>query len=169
MYNHRIISFFAFATAFWVAEVLFMVVAWFSLGSILTSRIKVKEETKTVKEEETADRKAAIKKEEELADTDVLDLSDTPRTFPTYGTEPPLSYMPKVKDEDDEEDVLDETATQPLTAEADEGDEEDEESIERLEYGFVGEKENSGIGTSFSEGGERAGLARRRSRAGSRV
>jgi len=41
-----------------------------------------------------------VKMEEE---TDDPDLSDTPRTFPTYGRQAPLRYVPKVKDEDEDE------------------------------------------------------------------
>ena len=65
--------------------------------------------------------------------------------------------MPKVKDEDSEDYILDETAIQPLAAtEADDEDEED-----------VFQARDSGIGTSFSEGGERRiGVTRRRSRRG---
>ncbi len=93
----------------------------------------------------------------EGTDVDEPDLSDTPRTFPTYGRQAPLRFVPKVKEEDSEEFIMDETAIQPLTAEADDEDEE-------LEVYRGGR--DSGIGTSFSEGGERSGVSRRRSRGG---
>lgn len=152
MYNHRILSFFTFTSAFWFSEMLFTGVGWIALRYIFISS-KIKTEG-SIKGEETDESINAEIKEEE-PETDEPDLSDTPRTFPTYGRQQPLRYVPKVKDEDSEELVLDETAIQPLAAiEAD--DEEDEKDLFRAR--------DSGIGTSFSEGGERrSGVARRRS------
>ncbi len=155
MYNHRILSFVVFTTAFWVSEIVFTALGWLAVRAIFSPKTEVKKEL--VKGEET-DASTAVKIEGE--ETDEPDLSDTPRTFPTYGRQAPLRYVPKVKDEvDNEEFIIDETAIQPLTAEADDEDEED------LEV-YRGGKTDSGIGTSFSEAGERSGLARRRSRGG---
>jgi hypothetical protein len=154
MYNHRILSFFAFTAAFWLSEILFTGIGWIALQYIFTSSSsKIKTEG-AIKGEETDASTVKTETKEEEPETDEPDLSDTPRTFPTYGRQPPLRYVPKVKDEDSEEYVLDETAIQPLAAmEAD--DEEDEEDVVRTR--------DSGIGTSFSEGGGRGGVARRRS------
>jgi seipin len=151
MYNHRIISFFTFTTTFWFAEILFAGLSWVTLRYVFTSSSKTKIEG-SKGEDTNGTVKGEIKEE---PDTDEPDLSDTPRTFPTYGRQQPLRYVPKVKDEDSEEYVLDETAIQPLASmEAD--DEEDEEDLFRAR--------DSGIGTSFSEGGERGdSFARRRS------
>ncbi len=114
-------------------------------------------EREEIKEEEGTEWTGTIKNEDdELEDPD---LSDTPRTFPTYGRQPPLRYVPKVKEEDNEESVLDEIADQPPAAEADDEDEEEGEDFPQR-----GGKTDSGIGTSFSEAGERSGLARRRSK-----
>jgi hypothetical protein len=107
-----------------------------------------------VKADETDASQVKGEGEEE---TDEPDLSDTPRTFPTYGRQAPLRYVPMVKEEENEEFIMDETAIQPLTAEADDEDEE----LEAYRAG-----RDSGVGTSFSEGGERSGLARRRSKGG---
>lgn len=151
MYNHRVMSFFAFTSAFWFAEILFTGLGWITLRYIFISP-KTKMEGSIKGDDTDGTVKGEIKEEPE---TDEPDLSDTPRTFPTYGKQQPLRYVPKVKDEDSEDFVLDETAIQPLAAmEAD--DEEDEEDSFRAR--------DSGIGTSFSEGGERrSGVARRRS------
>jgi seipin len=155
MYNHRILSFIVLTSVFWFSEVIFTVLGWLSVRAIFSPKAEVKKEL--VKGEET-DASTAVKAEGE--ETDEPDLSDTPRTFPTYGRQAPLRYVPKVKDEaDSEEYIIDETAIQPLTAEADDEDEED------LEV-YRGGRTDSGIGTSFSETGERSGLARRRSRVG---
>ncbi|CZR61193.1 uncharacterized protein PAC_11089 [Phialocephala subalpina] len=150
MYNHRIVSFVVFTFAFWMSECLFAILGWLALQAIFA---KSPEQVKEVKGDETDT--ATIKNEEE---EDEPDLSDTPRTFPTYGRQPPLRYTPKTKDEDSEEYVMDETAIQPLAAEAD--DEDDEEFQHRSG------RTDSGIGTSFSEGGERSGVKRRTSRGG---
>jgi hypothetical protein len=155
MYNHRILSFIMFTSAFWFSEIIFTVLGWLAVRAIFSPKKEVKQEL--VKGEET-DASTVVKAEGE--ETDEPDLSDTPRTFPTYGRQAPLRYIPKVKDEaDSEEYIIDETAIQPLAAEADDEGEED------LEV-YRGGRADSGIGTSFSEGGERSGLARRRSRGG---
>jgi seipin len=155
MYNHRILSFIMFTSAFWFSEMIFTVLGWLAVRAIFSPKKEVKQEL--VKGEET-DASTVVKAEGE--ETDEPDLSDTPRTFPTYGRQAPLRYIPKVKDEaDSEEYIIDETAIQPLAAEADDEGEED------LEV-YRGGRADSGIGTSFSEGGERSGLARRRSRGG---
>jgi hypothetical protein len=155
MYNHRILSFIMFTSAFWFSEMIFTVLGWLAVRAIFSPKKEVKQEL--VKGEET-DASTVVKAEGE--ETDEPDLSDTPRTFPTYGRQAPLRYIPKVKDEaDSEEYIIDETAIQPLAAEADDEGEED------LEV-YRGGRADSGIGTSFSEGGERTGLARRRSRGG---
>jgi len=156
MYNHRILSFVFGVGVFWGAECVFALLAFIAIQTYFAPKseskgaIEAKVETETeVKEEDTDDDP---------------DLSDTPRTFPTYGRQAPLRYEPRVKDEESEEEVLDETAIQPLVAEAD-----DEESGEDVEIEVEGEEEmgvDSGIGTSFSEGGVRGGVARRRSRGG---
>jgi seipin len=152
MYNHRIISLLGFTAAFWFAEMIFAGLGWVAVRAIFTPK------TEEVKGGDTDAISVAVKQEEE---TDDPDLSDTPRTFPTsYWRQPPLRYVPKVKDEDDEN-VLDETEIQPLAAEADDEDEEGE-------VGAKGGRTDSGIGTSFSEGGAGSGLSRRRSRGGAR-
>lgn len=102
--------------------------------------------------EDTDGSLAAVKKEE----TDELELSDTPRTFPTYGRQPPLKYEPpKVKEEDVEDYFLEESVIQPLEA--------DDESEDFGGKSGRDSARDSGIGTSFSEAGEK-GVSRRRSR-----
>ena len=150
LYNHRIISFITFTTAFWFAEIVFTGLGWVALRYISTTSFKPKTEGSTKGEETDGTGKEEIKAE---PDTDEPDLSDTPMTFPTYGRQQPLRYVPKIKDEDSKEYVLDDTAIQPLAAmEAD--DEEDDEDMFRAR--------DSGIGTSYSEGGERRAVAARR-------
>jgi len=153
MYNHRILSFILFTGLFWSSEVIFAMLSWLALRMLFASSAPVK------KEDDETDT-TVIK-----ADSDEPDLSDTPRTFPTYGRQPPLRYEPKVKEENgSEEIVLDETTIQPLGVEADDEDEDEDEEAYR---GTGGLRTDSGIGTSFSEAGERVeGVTRRRSRGG---
>jgi hypothetical protein len=154
MYNHRILSFVIFTSAFWFSEIMFTLLGWLAVQTLFSPKTEVKKELVKVEETDASTVKA---EGGEGTDGDEPDLSDTPRTFPTYGRQAPLRFVPKVKEEDSEEFIMDETAIQPLTAEADDED-------EQLEVYRGGR--DSGIGTSFSEGGERSGLARRRSRGG---
>jgi hypothetical protein len=162
MYNHRIFSFVFFTTAFWFAEVIFTVLTWMLWNSRLGSR---KEKGKGEHKGEETDASTIIKTEREDGEleTDDLNLSDTPRSFPTYGRQAPLQYVPKVKTEDDgEKPVMDETTLQSFAAEA------DDESEEPIDVGGFRGRSDSGLGTSFSEGGAslRGGVRRRRSRGG---
>jgi hypothetical protein len=160
MYNHRVISFVVFTSAFWGFEVMFACLSWMILRTFFTSKNTVMKEG--IKGEETDTTTTAIKPEPE--ESDEPDLSDTPRTFPTYGRQPPLRYEPKVKEELESEDyVLDETIIQPLATEADDEDDDDDDDGEFRNVG--GGRTDSGIGTSYSEAGERV-AARRRSRGG---
>ena len=153
MYNHRVVSFFLFTGAFWICEVVFAGIGWVLTRMIITSSAGSKKEAGAIKSEDTdASTTAAVVKKEEATD-DEPDLSDTPRTFPTYGRQPPLRYVPKVKEEEGSDEVIaGETGVLP----ADDEEEEEEE-------GFASVRD-SGLGTSFSEGGERIGLVRRRSK-----
>lgn len=165
MYNYRILSFVAFSGAFWGAEVLFTLMAWLLWNVQSSGKVQGKG---AVKSEDEASGGNAIKKDDEGADTDDLDLSDTPRSFPTYGRQAPLRYTPKVKVEpdDDEDAVLDETTIQPLAAEA--ADDESEEPMD-INFSFSGGgRSDSGLGTSFSEAAEgaRSVVSRRKSRGG---
>ncbi|KAG9247344.1 putative adipose-regulatory protein-domain-containing protein [Calycina marina] len=149
MYNWKLTSFVVFVGAFWFAEVLWSVFGWVILRSFFgASKRALDEEVKNGEGIEEA-------KEELEMEMDDPDLSDTPRTFPTFGRQVPLRYELKVKDEDLENYVIDETAIQPLAAEAD-----DESESEDL-GGKSGR--DSGIGTSSSKGGDR-GVLRRRSK-----
>lgn len=155
MYNYRILSFILFTSAFWGFEVVFAGLSWLILRSIFASDHTKKVDGKS--EEENG-----IKTEQE--DFDEPDLSDTPRNFPTYGRQLPLRYEPSVKEEmDSEEYVLDETSIQPLAGEADDEDDDDVGEFGDLRGG----RTDSGIGTSFSEGGDRL-TARKRSKGGQR-
>ncbi|KAG4428423.1 hypothetical protein IFR05_016095 [Cadophora sp. M221] len=160
MYNYRMISFVIFTAAFWMAEVLFTVIGWLAVRAVFSVSGDVKRE---VKGEEMDGSFAGVKKEGE--ESDGPELSDTPRTFPTYGRQAPLRYVstgkdePQVKDEDSEEYAALERGG---LAEADDEDEDDGEEV----GGYRGGRNDSGIGTSFSEGGDRESVKRRKSRGG---
>ena len=163
MYNHRIFSFVVFTTAFWTAELLFTILAWV-VWNLSSTPGKEKEKGKGELRGDDTDASTTVKteKEEGELETDDLDLSDTPRSFPTYGRQAPLHYVPKLKTEDDTEKLIsDEAERLPPAAEA------DDESEEPIDLGsFRGGRSDSGIGTSFSEGGAniRGGVQRRRLR-----
>jgi hypothetical protein len=163
MYNHRVLSFVFGVGVFWSAECVFTLLAFVAIQTYFAPKSLTQGESKGAID---AQAKSEIEEDGEVKEEetdDEPDLSDTPRTFPTYGRQAPLRYESRVKDEESEEEVLDETSIQPLGVEAD-----DEESGEDVDMGEEGLGLDSGIGTSFSEGGARAGdgVARRRSRGG---
>lgn len=158
MYNHRILSFIIFTSAFWAAEMLFALLALIVLQSAFSAG---DEDKVVVKDEYNDDSSTRIKAEgEEEFDLDDLDLSDTPRSFPTYGRQAPLHFVPKIKTEDDSEGMVsDEVRTHPRTAEA---DDESEEPVD-IRNPFSGGRSDSGLGTSYSESGL-SGVQKRRSK-----
>ncbi|KYK55153.1 tubulin-tyrosine ligase [Drechmeria coniospora] len=143
MFHYRLPVYMAFTLLFWVCEVLFMTFAWAAWGG-LTGSIETGKQ-RLYREEGDEDGSGAG------------ESSDRPYTFPTYGKQPPLKHEPKVKGEGD--DGLERRLSDiPLAgAEAD-----DEEELD--EKDDVGERRayDSGLGTSYSEGG--SGSVRRRSR-----
>lgn len=148
MYNHWLLSFFGLVTLFWWAEVAFMALGWILLKWMFGG------------EKESGVKEGDLKGEKSKGEEDDMELSDTSRTFPTYGKQPPLKFESKIKDERAEEDlVIDQIAIQPLGA--GEADDEDEDGIDEDERA---RRSDSGLGTSFSEGGDRTRLMRRRSK-----
>jgi seipin len=163
MYNHRIFSFFVGTTAFWATEVSFTVLTWlflsskFGIGNTKAGE-KPKEETNVVtnvKTERAEEADVTIKTERDQGgeETDEVDMSDTPRSFSTYGRQTPLKYSPKVKAETDGDLVL--GAFQPLAIEA---DDESENPVDPAR--FSAGRSDSGKTTSFSDAA--AGRLRRR-------
>lgn len=144
MYHRRFVSFVLLVALFWMAEMGFAVVGWVGVRWYLHSgdSVVVTEQPGNVKMEESS--------EEDV-------MSDTSRTFPTYGKQLPLKYDKPVKQE---EDALSGVAATHLftTAEADDEDEDDLNSMDV-------HRSDSGLGTSYSEGRDRSGLAKRRSKA----
>lgn len=138
MHRYRLSTFLAFTTLFWLCELLFMGIAWVSWNTFKNIGASHRRNL-TLKEE------GGIKNEGAQVD----DLSDAPRMFPTYGRQPPLRYEPVVKEESHDKPA----ETQPAGAEADDEDDEDEDRLGTW-------REDSGIGTSYSEGG--SGQVRRR-------
>ena len=147
MYNHRIIAFMIFTTAFWIAEMVFAALGWLALRTYLMPKEEV------VKEEELERAKDE--------DSDEIDLSDVPLTSPH--SDQLLRRPPAVKDEDTEESVLDDTDIPRVAGEPD-GEEVKKELSSVV--GSASGRVDSAIGTSFSEGSVSEGLARRRSRGG---
>ncbi|KAF7928237.1 hypothetical protein EAE99_004995 [Botrytis elliptica] len=157
MWNWRIGSAIIGVGAFWGAEMLGCIVGW----AILKLCFGGREKERVGKGQEIEKSEDAIKEE---ATDDEPDLSDTPRTFPTVRGQMPLIYPPVgIKKEEDEEDkILEEAVILPLGGDADDEDEDGEGSWQ------AGRRSDSGLGTSFSEGGTggTARITRRRSRGG---
>lgn len=145
MYHYRLPTFTAATFLFWTSEILFMTGAWLIWSGLLRSGSIA--ESKTRRDTEFS-KSAVHAKREDGSGMD--ELSDAPRTFPTYGNQAPLRYEPEVKEEPQQNPRLEDIV--PLGGEADDEEEDDARGS------FRGD---SGLGTSYSEGG--SGGIRRRS------
>ncbi|KAL9636465.1 MAG: hypothetical protein Q9164_002803 [Protoblastenia rupestris] len=163
LYNHRILSFLVFTTSFWCSSIVSMSIVWLFLSIYLSTGPDTRR--KVVKKEDSDTNDLAIKLEptpdSEIFDpTSLEDISDTSRTFPTFGRQKPLRYSssevdptPSVKREQREDALI-----QPLVATAAEADDEDDFE----DAGVISSAwRDSGIGTSLEEE-RRAGVQRRR-------
>jgi seipin len=170
MWNHRFLSAVVGVAVFWGASCFAAISSWIFLRVVFAPASSPAEEN--IKEGEGKEETSGqgVKEEEERGTNEDPDLSDTPRTFPTYGRQTPLRFEPRVKsepavksEEEEEEEVLMGTRIQPLRGEADDEEEDDGG------YGGRDRDADSGLGTSYSEGGEggsRSLLARRRGKGG---
>lgn len=138
MYHHKLSSFILFTGAFWAAEVLFAVLTWLVLSRRFSGTNAEIDEGEKEKEEDEAE------------------LSDTPRTFPTLRGQMPLSFVPRVDVKEEGEGEVE------IKREVGEADDEDEFGGE--EERRWGGRSDSGLGTSFSEGG--GSVSRRKGRRG---
>ena len=173
LYNHRIISFFVFTTAFWGSSIMSMGFVWLFLSVYMSAEVESKKK-KLVKKEDSDTNGSMIKSEptpesEGFDPTSLEDLSDTSRTFPTFGRQKPLRYtasradqLPSIKVEEEPED----TPIQPLAAVGAEAD--DEEDLEDA-GGTSSAWRDSGIGTSLEDERRAAVQRRRKGSTGSRI
>ncbi|CAM1502048.1 Fc.00g040320.m01.CDS01 [Cosmosporella sp. VM-42] len=131
MFHYRLPTYLAFTFLFWVFEIVFMAVAWTIWSALAGSAGDYGSK------HEGSGRQA-------IKDTDESEgrgeESDRPETFPTYGRQPPLKYEPEVKQEFEDD--------QPLSELPVGGAEADDDSSEEDRRA-----RDSGIGTSYSEGG----------------
>lgn len=166
MYHYKTTSFLAFTSAFWLAEVLFTILTWALLNmrsSSQTSGIM----TGILKPEGETGHDIRVKVEDlgEEEEEEDADLSDTPRTFPTYARQIPLSYHGSRPPSDvliKTEGVADEIKREPGEA-----DDETEEIVD-VRRDREGGRSDSGLGTSFSEdgGSNKTSSVRRQGRRG---
>ncbi|KAL8767502.1 MAG: hypothetical protein Q9209_006009 [Squamulea sp. 1 TL-2023] len=155
MYHHRILSYMVFTTMFWSSSMISALVAWLVLSSYFVS-----DSTGGNKRESDSPKIKPEPSESEKYEPSLTEgLSDTSRTFPTLGQHIPLHFTgryegahigsgERLKQQDE---VIQSSGVQPLTAEADDED----EGIET--FGF----RDSGIGTSLDES-QRARVQRRK-------
>ncbi|KAH0541402.1 hypothetical protein FGG08_004092 [Glutinoglossum americanum] len=154
MYNHRIISFLTGTTLFWFIELSFSAIAWFILSQYMAPH-----PNKT----EPDDNNPTIKPEPDT-DSPTDELSDTPRTFPTFSRQPPLQYptphsTPGAEDVTEGGEEGEDFGGEPVVGEADD-EAEYETGVFSGDATFDGRPIDSGVGTSLSEAGGR-GLQRR--------
>lgn len=130
----------------------FMILAWLALSNFFAAH-----STPAPKREKEDDEN--VKTEDE---TDLPDLSDTPRTFPTYAGQPSLRYeSPHVKSE--EEEATSGIPDVPPVAAGQEADDEDDEDADFvLDASGRHMDRDSGLGTSMESGQERRESVRKR-------
>ncbi|GAB7347181.1 hypothetical protein MBLNU459_g3293t2 [Dothideomycetes sp. NU459] len=151
LYNYRIISAVVFTGAFWCTEMVTMALAWVALSLFI---FPDKDKRVAVKKQEDGEGRI---KDEEYTEDDTATLSDTERTFPTYGGQPPLKYSsPAIKKE--------ESPTEPFPPiMGGEADDEDEDVDFLLDE--TGRRSDSGLGTSMdSSSGKKETIRKRKSR-----
>ncbi|KAK7426707.1 hypothetical protein QQZ08_006743 [Neonectria magnoliae] len=147
MVHYRISTYLTFTFLFWICELVFMGIAWGIWGAT-TGSAPGDADGKTQRLE-GAWRQSI--KDEDTEEGGEAGEEDQPETFPTYGKQPPLKYEPEVKHEEPEEPPLSELPR--VGAEADDEDEDGDEDDEAGEDDDDIERKDSGLGTSFSEEG----------------
>lgn len=155
MYNHRVISACFFITSFWMTEVVFTAIAWLVLSYIIFSGEPPSYSIKNAEDENSTPVKDERRRDE-------FQMSDTERTFPTYGQQPPLKYeSPEVKRESFESVAGESLGRSSLltTAEADDEDEDADFVLDETRW----PRSDSGLGTSMESSGGHSGVRRRRS------
>ncbi|KFY95758.1 hypothetical protein V498_03154 [Pseudogymnoascus sp. VKM F-4517 (FW-2822)] len=160
MYNHRILSFMVFTTAFWAAEVFFALVAWI----LLQSTFNDSENQTSAVEHNQQGSSSKVKTEpfdDDILDTDDSDVYDGPQRYPTYDIRSPVRHKPQIKKEDDYEKNLlsNEARVYSKTEEADDESEEPTFTSDIFKEG----RSASGAGTGFG-GTPSTAAQRRRSR-----
>ena len=148
MYHHRVISFLLFTSMFYLTSLLSVIGVWMLFWTLFPSA-PVSSSTKSLVDI-PADRDASSDdplygQNRSSEESDLPDLSDTPRTFPTLSRQPPLRYVPSPRSTRNAEDHrMGFTESQLPAADAD--DEEGSSGFRR-----VRERSDSGIGTSMEE------------------
>lgn len=181
MYNHPIVSFLIFTTAFWGMSATFALSVYF-FSTLFPRRKKSSESTALVPSSTTE----KTIKSEPLDDDPDADLSDTSRTFPTFSRQPFLHYsgslMARIKKEEEEESnpgMLDPDDDAPplpprnlLPSPAADADVEDEDEDEDADFVLdpgggtgasgAGGRSDSGLGTSMESSAASGPSVRRR-------
>ncbi|KAK1974318.1 putative adipose-regulatory protein-domain-containing protein [Colletotrichum cereale] len=147
MYHYRFATLTSAVLLFWASEVLFMAAAWLVWSGLSGSGSGSRTSAGKALEGISSKTAGRVKRED---GSGVDELSDAPRTFPTYGNQAPLRYEPEIKEEAQAGPRMEDLV--PLGGEADDEEEDD---------GRGSYKGDSGIGTSYSEGGSSS--VRRRS------
>ncbi|KFY46849.1 hypothetical protein V494_00305 [Pseudogymnoascus sp. VKM F-4513 (FW-928)] len=147
MYNHRILSFMVFTTAFWAAEVFFALVAWI----LLQSTFNATEDQNSPVEQKFQGGSSKVKTEpldDDVLDTDDSDVQDWSRRYTAYDRPAPVQHEPLIKKEDDEKNPLSSEA--PAYLKTEEADDESEDPTYTRDI-FKEGRSASGVGTSLSE------------------
>ena len=159
MYHWKVTSFLVMTTSFWAVEMGAAASIWLILTFVISPGSKT-DETTTFKREPTREPKQEFESREH---------SDTPRTYPSLSRSHPVAYTPQsqlkiepsIKSEERGDPPLSEIP--PLGAEADDEDEDENADFVLEEpLGLVRGVSDSGIGTSLDSGAETRESVRRR-------
>ena len=148
MYHHRLISFLLFTSMFYLTSLLSVIGVWMLFWVSFPS-LPVSSSTKSLVDT-PADRDAGS--DDPLfgpsrfsEESDLPDISDTPRTFPTLSRQPPLRHVPSPRSTwDAKVHHVGFTDSQLPAADADDED-------GSFGFGRVGGRSDSGLGTSMEE------------------
>jgi seipin len=175
MYNYRVLSFLAFTSTFWSVSMTSATIAWVLVSAYLSppsSPEPKKEEPEPNGHTNGHHANGTVKTEEEDSPIDVFStesLSDSQRTFPSFGRQMPLRFPLREREIKRESESterergggMEALAGQTGAGEAD--DEDEDEKDEGAGDGGRTRRSDSGIGTSMEEGAEerRRGVQRR--------
>lgn len=154
LYNHRLLSFSVFTTAFWASSMFSMALVWLILTLYLDS-----DGDKDGRKAGNRGKELASKSEPSSeGGHEEPELSDTNRIFPSLGRQKPLKYEgPSIKQEEGEASV--QSMIRPLEIAAAEAD---DETDLKDEEGGSSTFRDSGIGTGREEGISRGAQRRRK-------
>ena len=169
-----------FTTTFWIISITSALASWLIL-SVTASSTPTQPRTEIKSESEIPTIKSELSDSETFDPFSTEDLSDTSRSFPTFGRQTPLLFSARkelrLKEEEREREAMKEeerylggsqaaTTAAAAAAEADDEDEDEDEADDivigpDMIHSGTGGWRDSGMGTSLDDGMEAGRIGRR--------